>query len=344
MTWTATAGGLRPGQIVVFPLSIRVPDGRKGTVLTFKALQTYRGGEVVRWIGAPSSEEPAPQVVLRGANQSVGRLPRAASAPRSVDLSSVGLYGARSPCLRWVSAGSRSYVRRRRARAHDRLLGSHPHPLPRCLYAAGQRDRVSTLRDMRRAMTWLLIVPLALLGSEAAHGLDFWLAAPDPADRARLLPVDRSRRRGFRADGDRVLRAAPAARARWACARGARHGAVARLPFAPFAFLPLLAFALRELMERSSEHGELVLQTFTEPIVLSGLALQLPFALLRVPCRTGAALRRRSPQLGPRRRARRLLASRSSTRFSSSRCDGRPAAVAACLRGLRPRPTFPSLS
>lgn len=30
--------------------------------LTFKALQTYDDGEVVRWIGAPDSEKPAPRV------------------------------------------------------------------------------------------------------------------------------------------------------------------------------------------------------------------------------------------------------------------------------------------
>ncbi len=93
VTWTATAGGLRPGQIVAFPISIRVPDGKKGTVLTFKALQTYRGGEVVRWIGAPSSETPAPQVVLRGANDSVADYPAGVSAAKR-GLSSVGLYGA----------------------------------------------------------------------------------------------------------------------------------------------------------------------------------------------------------------------------------------------------------
>ncbi len=129
-------------------------------------------------------------------------------------------------------------------------------------------------------MTWLLIVPLALLGSEAAHGLDFWLAAPDPADRARLLQSTGHGGEGFVpmaiAFCGLLLLLALVGRALEArCTEPS-----ARLSFAPFAFLPLLAFALRELMERSSEHGELVLRTFTEPIVLSGLALQLPFALL----------------------------------------------------------------
>ena len=33
-----------------------------GTKLAFKALQTYSGGEVVRWIGAEDSDNPAPIV------------------------------------------------------------------------------------------------------------------------------------------------------------------------------------------------------------------------------------------------------------------------------------------
>ena len=40
-----------------------MPD-KAGSTLTFKAIQTYSGGEVVRWIGAPDSEQPAPQVKL----------------------------------------------------------------------------------------------------------------------------------------------------------------------------------------------------------------------------------------------------------------------------------------
>ena len=56
---------------------------RPGTSLTFKALQTYEGGEVVRWIGAPDGEEPAPQVALVAAEEEDGaRRPRRAAGPR----------------------------------------------------------------------------------------------------------------------------------------------------------------------------------------------------------------------------------------------------------------------
>lgn len=65
VTWTGDGktGIVKPGEFVDFGLSVGMPDA-PGETLTFKALQTYAGGEVVRWIGPPDSEEPAPQVVL----------------------------------------------------------------------------------------------------------------------------------------------------------------------------------------------------------------------------------------------------------------------------------------
>lgn len=65
MTWTAESDrdGVQPGQFQDFPVSVQIP-GEAGDALTFKALQTYDDGEVVRWIGAPESEKPAPQVTV----------------------------------------------------------------------------------------------------------------------------------------------------------------------------------------------------------------------------------------------------------------------------------------
>ena len=66
ITWTGDGrtGTIKPGQFQDFGLSVGLPDKKPGTKLTFKALQTYTGGEVVRWIGAPESDKPAPQVTL----------------------------------------------------------------------------------------------------------------------------------------------------------------------------------------------------------------------------------------------------------------------------------------
>jgi uncharacterized protein YcnI len=67
ITWTAKgrADGIPPGGFQDFGLSVQVP-GKAGDQLTFKALQTYSNGEVVRWIGAKDSDNPAPVVAVTG--------------------------------------------------------------------------------------------------------------------------------------------------------------------------------------------------------------------------------------------------------------------------------------
>jgi uncharacterized protein YcnI len=57
-----SGGKLAPGQFQDFPLSVQIP-GKAGEELTFKAIQTYEK-EIVRWIGAPESEHPAPRVLV----------------------------------------------------------------------------------------------------------------------------------------------------------------------------------------------------------------------------------------------------------------------------------------
>ena len=73
VTFTARRRGIiRPGQYEEFPLSVRVPDGRAGDVLVFKAIQTYQGGERVRWTGARM-----PSCRRRGSRSPRRRSPRA---------------------------------------------------------------------------------------------------------------------------------------------------------------------------------------------------------------------------------------------------------------------------
>jgi uncharacterized protein YcnI len=59
-------GKIPPGQFLDFPISTEIP-GRAGTTITFKVLQYYDDGEVARWIGPPSSEEPAPDIDVTAA-------------------------------------------------------------------------------------------------------------------------------------------------------------------------------------------------------------------------------------------------------------------------------------
>ena len=45
-------------------------------------MQTYSNGKVVRWIGNPSAEEPAPQVLVRPAKSPVLDYPAGATAAK----------------------------------------------------------------------------------------------------------------------------------------------------------------------------------------------------------------------------------------------------------------------
>jgi len=67
ITFTATGKGIGPGEFQDFPVSMKLPAGKAGDALTFKALQTYDDGEVVRWIGSEDSDNPAPTVTLTAA-------------------------------------------------------------------------------------------------------------------------------------------------------------------------------------------------------------------------------------------------------------------------------------
>lgn len=85
ITWTGSGpkGEIGPGQFQDFGLSLGMPD-RPGRALTFKSLQTYDNGEVVRWIGPEDDDEPAPRVTLTAPDGGHG-----ASAPVAAASSAV---------------------------------------------------------------------------------------------------------------------------------------------------------------------------------------------------------------------------------------------------------------
>ncbi|BCJ88192.1 YcnI family copper-binding membrane protein [Effusibacillus dendaii] len=62
ITWTATAGGIKPNEFVEFGLSGKNPKD-PGT-LSWKSYQTYSDNSVVEWTGAPDSKTPAPVVTV----------------------------------------------------------------------------------------------------------------------------------------------------------------------------------------------------------------------------------------------------------------------------------------
>jgi periplasmic copper chaperone A len=61
VTWSG--GTITPGEFQEFGVSFRVPE-TPGEDLVFPSLQTYSNGEIVRWIGPPDSDAPAPIVAV----------------------------------------------------------------------------------------------------------------------------------------------------------------------------------------------------------------------------------------------------------------------------------------
>jgi hypothetical protein len=134
---------------------------------------------------------------------------------------------------------------------------------------------------VKRGLTWLLVGPLAVLGSQAAHVVNYWAAAPDHEARQRLLAET----------GHGYLDQAPLAIALCMLLlvlavagrlieEYRRGGAGSRLALAPFAILPVALFFLQEHLERLLHDGSFPFGLLLEPIFLLGLALQFPFALL----------------------------------------------------------------
>lgn len=87
ITWTG--GQIQPGQYQAFPVLLgQLPDGVNQIV--FKALQTYAGGDVVRWIdlaqpGQPGPDHPAPVLALTAAATTGRSAPVAQAATKSSD-------------------------------------------------------------------------------------------------------------------------------------------------------------------------------------------------------------------------------------------------------------------
>jgi uncharacterized protein len=76
ITWTSKTG-IPPGAFQDFGLSVMIP-GKAGDDLTFKALQTYSNGDVVRWIGPADSDNPAPVVKVTSGQAEPAAAPAAA--------------------------------------------------------------------------------------------------------------------------------------------------------------------------------------------------------------------------------------------------------------------------
>lgn len=135
---------------------------------------------------------------------------------------------------------------------------------------------------MRRQLSWLLAVPIAVIGTLAGHSAGYWMAVPDAHERAHVLA----------SSGHGYLEYAPLLvaicltlvglgfAASLVSALGGREASGGGRRVVLVAALAPVVFVLQEVFERFMHDGHLHAVFFVSPLFLFGLAMQVPFALL----------------------------------------------------------------
>ncbi|MGH3000389.1 MAG: hypothetical protein ACRDNM_13920 [Gaiellaceae bacterium] len=133
---------------------------------------------------------------------------------------------------------------------------------------------------MRRGLTWMLVLPAIVVGSQVAHGIAYWWAYPEAS--LRLTALSHS--------GHGYMAYAPAALGFLVAvqligfvsivADRVRGLPVRTMPAWAFLFIPELGFVLQEHLERFLMSGTFPWWTALEPSFWRGLVLQVPLGLI----------------------------------------------------------------
>lgn len=133
--------------------------------------------------------------------------------------------------------------------------------------------------EVRRGLTWLLVLPAIVVGSQLAHGVAYWWAYPVASLRVTALA---SSGHGYLAYAPAVLGFLGAVQLIAFVAvvlDKARGRPVRTLPAWVFLFIPELGFVLQEHIERFLTSGVFPWWTVVEPSFWRGLVLQVPLGL-----------------------------------------------------------------
>jgi hypothetical protein len=161
----------------------------------------------------------------------------------------------------------------------------------------------------RRTAAWLLSLPLMVVGTQVAHVLAYDLVYPSAHVRlSALLASGHGYMVGTHGYLPMLLGIAGAldlVAVGWVFAGSLRRSLQRPVPAWTFALLPLLCYALQELIERWLAGSSVPWWMVLQPTFRVGLALQLPFALAafllaRVLLRAGATAAGRVRAHAPR--------------------------------------------
>jgi hypothetical protein len=133
------------------------------------------------------------------------------------------------------------------------------------------------MQRMRRALVWIVALPLTAAATLAAHAVSYRLEIPDSSARETLLAAT-----GHGYEEWTPLALALLTAASLAALASAAPELRARTPQPaawPFLLLPPLAFTMQEHLERLLAEGRVPWHAFAEPTFAPGLLLTVPFGL-----------------------------------------------------------------
>ncbi len=108
VTWK-TSTVKQPPEEVEFGFSFEVPN-EPGATISFPTVQTYSDGTVVRWIGPPGSDEPAPGVLITEATGGGGGTTTVETESVPVETTTVAPTGTTAPATATAETTTTSVV------------------------------------------------------------------------------------------------------------------------------------------------------------------------------------------------------------------------------------------
>jgi hypothetical protein len=136
------------------------------------------------------------------------------------------------------------------------------------------------IRGVRRALTWLVALPVMVVGSQFAHGVAYWWAYPQASLRLSVLGQSGH---GYLAYAPIVLGFLGAIETvvfASAVLNTVRGRVVRSLPTWVFLVIPAVGFTLQEHLERFLRAGTFPWWTVLVPSFWRGLVLQVPLGLV----------------------------------------------------------------
>jgi hypothetical protein len=133
---------------------------------------------------------------------------------------------------------------------------------------------------VRRVLTWLLALPLIVVGSEVAHGIAYWWAYPIASVRDAILAHSGHGYLGYAPMLLSFLAGLELLVLIALVCEGVRGHAGRELPAWVFLWLPAVGFVVQEHLERLIATGAFPWWAVEAPTFWRGLMLQVPLGLL----------------------------------------------------------------